>query len=80
MKRASLVLLLVLPAVTRAQNPAPDVSKRRAQVFAEACTGYCHGPAGSLGGGAPRLAARGVAPGSFQTRCEALTGVRRATR
>jgi mono/diheme cytochrome c family protein len=59
MTRAWLVLLLVLPAVAAAQTPPADVSKRGAQVFAETCTGYCHGPAGILGGGAPRLAARG---------------------
>jgi mono/diheme cytochrome c family protein len=54
----SLFLLLLLPALASAQNAA-DMLKQGEQVFTATCaSGYCHGAQG-VGGGAPRIAARG---------------------
>ena len=53
-----LALLLIIPALCRAQN-LQDVLKRGEQVFSRSCaTGYCHGAKGGPGG-APRLEGRG---------------------
>jgi len=51
-------LLFFVPALAGAQN-LPDVLKQGEEVFNKTCaTGYCHGAQG-VGGGAPRIAARG---------------------
>jgi len=51
-------LLFLLPALASAQSPV-DILKQGEQVFAATCaSGYCHGAQG-VGGGAPRIAARG---------------------
>lgn len=54
----ALFLLLFIPAIAAAQNTT-DLLKRGEDVFARTCAnGYCHGAQG-VGGGAPRIAARG---------------------
>jgi mono/diheme cytochrome c family protein len=54
----ALLLLIWFPVIAAAQAPA-DVVKQGADLFAKTCAnGYCHGDQG-VGGGAPRLAARG---------------------
>lgn len=51
-------LLVWFPVIAVAQTPT-DTLKQGADVFAKTCAnGYCHGDQG-VGGGAPRLAARG---------------------
>ena len=56
MKRG-FILLFALPALALAQDP--NVLKQGQEVFNKSCaSGYCHGAAG-VGGGAPRIAARG---------------------
>ena len=70
-------LVLLLAANMRAQN-VDDVVKRGEQLFATTCgSGYCHGGRG-VGGGAPRLAARGFDQGFINntvTRGVAGTGM-----
>lgn len=54
----ALFLLLFIPAAAAAQDNA-DLLKHGEDVFARTCAnGYCHGAQG-VGGGAPRIAARG---------------------
>jgi len=54
----SFFLLFLLPALASAQNTA-DTLKQGEQLFVATCaSGYCHGAQG-VGGGAPRIAARG---------------------
>ena len=51
-------LLVFLPAAAWAQS-SPDALKQGEEVFTRTCAnGYCHGAQG-VGGGAPRIAARG---------------------
>ena len=53
-----ILLLFCVSAFAGAQN-LPDVLKQGEEVFNKTCaTGYCHGAQG-VGGGAPRIAARG---------------------
>ena len=55
-----LALLLVTAMIAFAQAPAPITTSKGETVFAQTCaSGYCHGARGA-GGGAPRLAARGL--------------------
>ena len=57
MKR--LALAIAFAAAVRAQDPQ-NVIKHGEEVFGKTCAaGYCHGAKGVVGGGAPRLAARG---------------------
>jgi mono/diheme cytochrome c family protein len=54
----ALFLLFFVPAVAAAQN-LTDILKQGEEVFNKTCAnGYCHGAQG-VGGGAPRLSARG---------------------
>jgi mono/diheme cytochrome c family protein len=54
-----LFLFMMVPSFAHSQN-LQDVLKRGEEVFAQSCTGYCHATKGGGGGGAPRLAARGL--------------------
>jgi mono/diheme cytochrome c family protein len=54
----AILLLLFVPALAGAQS-LPDVLKQGEELFNKTCaSGYCHGAQG-VGGGAPRIAARG---------------------
>ena len=54
----AIFLLFLMPAIAAAQN-LPDVLKQGEDVFNKTCAnGYCHGAQG-VGGGAPRISARG---------------------
>jgi mono/diheme cytochrome c family protein len=67
-----LAVVVICTVSVQAQLPERDFSgrqvstKRGAEVFANTCTGFCHGEQGAAGGGAPRLAGRGLDPGYIQ--------------
>ena len=54
---------MFVPSAASAQQGQLNLVKRGAAVFAETCTGYCHGANGSAGSSAPALAGRGLDAG-----------------
>jgi mono/diheme cytochrome c family protein len=55
-----IILILFSAGAARAQQSPQDQVKRGEEVFTASCTGFCHGDKGTEGGGAPRLAGRGL--------------------
>ena len=56
---AVVVLLSLLTTEPQAQHVTMDpIAKRGEELYAQGCTGFCHGPAGAAGSQAPRLANR----------------------
>jgi mono/diheme cytochrome c family protein len=55
-----IVLILFTAGFARAQQSPQDQVKHGEEVFSATCTGFCHGDKGTEGGGAPRLAGRGL--------------------
>jgi len=58
--RTLIVFLMFVPSAASAQQGQPNLVKRGGAVFAETCTGYCHGADGAAGSSAPALAGRGL--------------------
>ena len=56
----AMILILFTAGFARAQQSPQDQVKRGEEVFTASCTGFCHGDKGTEGGGAPRLAGRGL--------------------
>jgi mono/diheme cytochrome c family protein len=60
LKFIGIILALVSPGLAMAQQSPQAEVKHGEEVFTATCTGFCHGDKGAEGGGAPRLAGRGL--------------------